>query len=235
MNGTDPDARSGILRLTQDGKPVPGGGILGEKFPLNLYYAYGLANSFGIDFDPITKNLWDTENGPAYGDEINVVKPGFNSGWTRVAGIWESEIDSSGKVGYIRGKIVHHPNNLVDFGGKGKYSEPEFTSNSTMCPSAIKFFDSNKLGKKYKNDIFVAIIKPSYILHFDLNKTRTGLVLDGSLTDKIANSPEELEAAKFGKGFGAIPDLQVGPDGYLYVISFIRGIIYKIIPVHSND
>ena len=50
-NGTKPDGRSGILRVTQDGRPV-GHGILGPDDPLNKYYAYGIRNSFGIDFDP---------------------------------------------------------------------------------------------------------------------------------------------------------------------------------------
>lgn len=36
--------------------------------------------------DPISSKLWDTENGPGYGDEINHVEPGFNSGWLRVQG-----------------------------------------------------------------------------------------------------------------------------------------------------
>ena len=31
-----------------------------------------------MDFDPVTGNLWDTENGPTFGDEINLVLPGFN-------------------------------------------------------------------------------------------------------------------------------------------------------------
>ena len=48
----DIDGRGGILRVTQDGKLV-GKGILGSTYPLNLYYAYGIRNSFGIDFDPI--------------------------------------------------------------------------------------------------------------------------------------------------------------------------------------
>lgn len=79
QNGTLSDGRSGIIRVSKDGLPV-GKGIFGESFPLNLYYAYGIRNSFGIDFDPITGKLWDTENGPHYGDEINLVAPGFNSG-----------------------------------------------------------------------------------------------------------------------------------------------------------
>src|SRR5215212_7675296 len=66
-SGEEADGTSGILRITQDGKPV-GSSILGDSYPLNLYYAYGIRNSFGFDFDPVTGNIWDTENGPGYGD-----------------------------------------------------------------------------------------------------------------------------------------------------------------------
>jgi aldose sugar dehydrogenase len=82
VDGVEPDGRGGILRITQDGQPVGGdGGILGNTHTLNLYYAYGIRNSFGFDFDPVTGNIWDTENGssggPGEGDEINLVEPGF--------------------------------------------------------------------------------------------------------------------------------------------------------------
>src|SRR5215216_5821070 len=81
----------------------------GDEYPLNLYYAYGVRNSFGINFDP------DTENGPEHGDEINLVEPGFNSGWVQVQGMSSDKEDDD-----------FHTENLVDFDGKGKYSEPEF-------------------------------------------------------------------------------------------------------------
>jgi hypothetical protein len=42
-----------------------------------------------MDFDSVTGNLWDTENGPTFGDEINLVKPRFNSKWKKVQRIWE--------------------------------------------------------------------------------------------------------------------------------------------------
>src|SRR5918994_4540319 len=44
VNGVEPDGRSGILRITQDGRPVGGSSssILGNTHPLNLYYAYGI-------------------------------------------------------------------------------------------------------------------------------------------------------------------------------------------------
>jgi hypothetical protein len=48
QNGSSADGRSGILRVTQDGKPVSIG-IIGNEFLLNLYFAYGIRNSFGIN------------------------------------------------------------------------------------------------------------------------------------------------------------------------------------------
>ena len=50
-DGIIADGRSGILRITQDGKAV-GEGILGNSIPLKHYYAYGIRNSFGLGFDP---------------------------------------------------------------------------------------------------------------------------------------------------------------------------------------
>ena len=132
-NGTEPYGRVGILRATQDGNPVFES-ILGNEFPLNLYYTYGTRNSFGMDFDPVTGKLWDTENGPEYGDEINLVEPGFNSGWNKVQGIWKPPYDPVRGGDLIAGQkpIETDIRTLVDFGGRGKYSEPEVTRNQTV-------------------------------------------------------------------------------------------------------
>ena len=51
------------------------------------YFAYGIRNSFDITIDPLSGILWQTENGPSQYDEINIVKPGFNSGWIQVMGL----------------------------------------------------------------------------------------------------------------------------------------------------
>lgn len=61
---------------------------MGSKYPLDLYYSYGIWNSFGLAFDPVTRILWDTENGLIFGDEINLVDPGFNSGYNKIDGMW---------------------------------------------------------------------------------------------------------------------------------------------------
>ncbi|HJT84742.1 MAG TPA: PQQ-dependent sugar dehydrogenase [Nitrososphaeraceae archaeon] len=93
-DGKAVDGRAGILRISQDGKPVESG-ILGNEYLLNLYYAYGVKNSFGLDFDPVTGKLWFTENGPRYGDEINLAEPGSNSGSDKIFGIWR--VNEEGK------------------------------------------------------------------------------------------------------------------------------------------
>jgi glucose/arabinose dehydrogenase len=224
-NGTEPNGEGGILRITQDGKAV-GEGIIGSTYPSNLYYAYGIRNSFGIDFDPITDNLWDTENGPNYGDEINLVKPGFNSGFFKVQGVWEN---NKGNIG----QVSTNPKDLVDFGGKGEYSSPEFSWKGRYGPTALVFLDSTKLGKEYENDLFVGNIHNQSILHFDLTNDRNGLSLSGLLKDKIADDSNEITGNVFVKYFdGGITDLEVGPDGHLYVVSGIwgcEGKIYRIV------
>jgi aldose sugar dehydrogenase len=229
-DGPAPDGRAGILRITQDGKPV-GDGILGSIPMLNLYYAYGIKNSFGFDFDPVTKKMWESENGPTFGDEINLVEPGFNSGWTKVQGIWKTDVDLGEEP--EKGAIATEGSlDLVDFGGKGKYSAPEFTWSNTVAPTALIFLTTDKLGKEYKNDIFVSDIKYGNIYHFKLNNDRTGFVLNGTLADKVASGEDSTEQIEFASGFGGITDMQVGPDGYLYVLVFDRddGRIFKIVP-----
>jgi glucose/arabinose dehydrogenase len=223
-NGT-----SGILRVTQEGKVV-GRGIIGDAYPLNLYYAYGIRNSYGMDFDPLTNMLWDTENGPAFGDEINLVEAGFNSGWRKIQGIWELK-------GATHGNVTLDPEglDLVDFQGRGKYRTPEFTWFNTTAPTSLVFLDSDKLGKQYRNDIFVGDFKGRNIYHFDLNENRTHLALEGPLADRVADTAEEIQGVLFGEGFGRITDMQIGPDGYLYVLSLRGGgTIYKIIPIGSE-
>src|SRR5919112_648484 len=159
-DGEPVDGRAGILRLTQDGYPVlnaNGTGILGNKYPLNAYYAYGIRNSFGIDFDPVTGKLWDTENGPQFGDEINMVEPGFNSGSDRVYGIWEAD-ELGDRLKDKKGEYIvvgNNPANLVYFDGKGHYNPPEFIWVKTIAPTALLSLDSDKLGSNYKNDMFV--------------------------------------------------------------------------------
>ena len=213
--GIDPDGRGGILRITQDGQPTDG--ILGDSIPLRIYYAYGIRNSFGIDFDPISGNLWDTENGPGNGDEINLVLPGFNSGWQQVQGLSSMEDSFS-------------ESDLQDFEGKGHYSDPELVWVNTAGPTAVKFLESTALGTTYENDMFVGDVHNGRIYHFDLTADRKDLVLPQALSSRVIEKPSSpgVSSIVFGEGFGGITDLELGPDGNLYVVSIGLGSIFQI-------
>jgi aldose sugar dehydrogenase len=235
--GHPPDGRGGILRISPYGEPILIGenkttGILADHSPLNKYYAYGVRNGFGLAFDPISNNLWDTENGPGYGDEINLVKPGFNSGWLRVQGWWpvENAQPLPPERGYFGDNMVTIPNNLETFADKGRYSSPEFTWNMSVGVTALEFLKNDTLGSQYQNDMFAADYNNDYLYDFDLVEDRTRLDLNGNLTDKVANNNKELDDIVFGQGFGIATDIREGPDGYLYVLSHIHGNLYKIVP-----
>lgn len=215
-DGLNPDGRAGILRVTEDGESA-GLGIIGDNHPLDKYFAFGIRNSFGISLDPLTGTLWDTENGPEYGDEINMVEPGFNSGWNKVQGIWTPDENSPGN-------ITTDFSNLVLFNGKGKYSDPEL---SWYQPSpgltSLIFMNSSKLGSEYTNQMLISDFHNGNIYNFKLNANRTGLALSTPISDKVVNNENETQNTIFATGFGAIMDMEIGPDGYLYVLALYQG------------
>lgn len=221
QNSTHVDGRAGILVVSQDGKSM-GKGILGSSFPLNLYYAYGIRNSFGMDWDPETGYLWDSENGPAFGDELNLVFSGFNSGWAQVQGIWKPISQSIGPV--------DSSPNLVNFSGRGNYSAPKFIWLTPTAPSAIKFINSSRYGLDYENDLLVGDVNNGNIYHFKLDGRRQNLILNGNLSDRIANDTSELKDVIFARGFGKVTGIEIGPDGLLYILSGQKHVtgIYRI-------
>jgi aldose sugar dehydrogenase len=228
LTGSEPIGTSAILRLSVDGKPIlneDSTGILGDEYPLNLYYAYGIRNSFGIDFDPMTGDLWDTENGEIIGDEINLVKPEFNSGWKKVEGVWVGNAGELVDEQYI---FDFDDEELVNFDEKGQYSEPELSWYENPGLTALKFLNSTIYGEEFENDMFVGDFNNGNLYHFDLNDDRTELSLDGNLEDKIVHDSGEIAPYIFGQGFAGISDIEVGPDGYLYIISIGQGKVFKI-------
>jgi Glucose / Sorbosone dehydrogenase len=164
------DGTSGVIRITQDGHPVAQNGILGDTYPLILYYAYGIRNSFGLDFDPLTGNLWDTENGPNYGDEINLIEPGFNSGSNKIHGF-----SSISDPMYV--------DELIDFGGKGKYSEPEFEWHQTVVLEPYSIQQTLAVNNYAFRDYFQGAIKTDDTY---LGNVHTTAAASGVRTAKIA-------------------------------------------------
>ena len=180
--------------------------------PLSHYYAIGIRNSFGLAFDPITGNLWDTENGQFCCDEINLVPPKFNSGWALAQGFVNDETAES-----------------IPEIGEFRYSNPEFTWQQVNAPTALAFA-GHQWGEKYENSLFVADYLFGTIYKFELNDARDGFLFnEPSLQDLILNEGDNYNEIVFGTGFGRISDMKFGPDGSLYVASFFHnGALYKI-------
>lgn len=215
IGGREPDDKSVVLRVDRKtGEPAEGNPFGGQ---LARYYAYGIRNSFGMDFDPVTGNLWITENGPDRYDEVNRVEPGLNSGWHKVYGPMS------------RGNFTE--NELVMFEG-AHYGDPAFSWYYPVGVTDIEFFDSDRLGEKYENNAFVGDVNNGNLYLFELNDERDGFVLQGELADGVADpdgdEPHDLSSVTVAKFDGRITDIETGPDGYLYVLTFLDGRIYRI-------
>jgi aldose sugar dehydrogenase len=234
---------SGVQMRSGEGGDAEGG--------LGYYYAYGIRNSFGLTFDPVTKKLWDTENGEQEYDEINIVNPGFDSGWHKVMG-------PKSRNGNISNS------DLVLFKG-AHYSDPVFSWKKSIGVTDMEFFNSSKFGNVYKNNLFVGDINNGYLYFFKVNSTRTGVevssykgslnsadssnnknvnindydrhpnTINNPLSDLVADNPDESASLIFAKGIeGRITDIETGPDGYLYVLTYSDGRIYRITNNNGN-
>jgi aldose sugar dehydrogenase len=218
-DGTDGNDTSVIFRVNlTDGSAANGNPFINYTQETSRYLAYGVRNGYGLAIDPIAHTLWDTENGPDQFDEINIVKPGFNSGWKVVMG----PISLAGNT----------QEDLVRLPGS-HYSDPLLSWKSPPALTAIEFLNSSKLGTKYSNNIFVGDYNGGNLYFFQVNNQRNDLKLDvfgRGLSDRVVDNNQEFSSIIFGTGFGGITDLKTGPDGFLYIVSIGDGAIYRIMP-----
>ncbi len=212
-DGPNPIDSSVILRINPDDGSAPADNPfvnLAKSYPesqIDKYYGYGIRNSFGLAIDPVTGFLWETENGDRDYDEINLVRPGFNSGWKQLMGpISESDVTED---------------ELVIFPG-AYYDDPKFSWNPSLGVTDIEFLSSAKLGLEYDNNAFVGDIVNGNLYFFKVNDTRTGLMFENPnmQRDLVANDDEELNDITLGTGFEGITDIETVSDGFLYVLTF---------------
>jgi len=213
-----------VMRLQPYGKPVPNNPYYNPATPtapINDVWGHGIRNGFGLDFDPVSGLLWETENGATSFDEINLVHRGFNGGWEDVMGPAARNGGSPGVP----------PGTMANLGGNSQYYDPKFSWLNPVAPTDVHFLRNGFLGNQYRGDMFVGTLRNGAIMHFELSFNRKNLLLDGPLADQVADNTStnrlgEQNQILFGTGFGTVTDIITGPGG-MYVLS-LNGNLYRI-------
>lgn len=263
FGGPDPDNAhlSGVvLRLNDDGT-VPADNpffnaatnLTGEAAAnVKKVFAYGIRNSFGMAFDPLSGQLWTQENGDDSFDEINRVVPAFNGGWIQMMGpsarVAEFKAIELGRSGGLQ-QIRWPPDRIADTPAEALarlymlpgaiYTEPQFSWKYAVAPSPVGFIRGRALGADNEGALIVGASRTTllggYLFRFQLASDRRQLSFtDARLSaDLVADNADkfdlnESESLLFGKDFGVTTDIQTAPDGTLYVVSLSDGAIYEI-------
>jgi glucose/arabinose dehydrogenase len=249
-----------ILRLNDDGTtPTDNpffnagaamGGEVGEN--IQKIYIYGLRNSFGMDFDPVTGALWEEENGDDTFTELNRADPGFNSGWVQIMGpvsriAQYKEIETTFGAGNLQ-QIRWPPQNIADSPSEAlsrlfmlpgaHFSDPEFAWKFEVAPAAIGFASGRGLGPAFQNDLFMGGARTTlvggHLFHFNLTGNRRKVAVDDPrIEDRVADNLDKFEITEsesllIGRDFGVGTDIETGPNGNLFVVSLSNGEVYEI-------
>ena len=249
-----------ILRLNDDGSTPTdnpfnaAGAAIGGQVGANVQkvFAYGIRNSFGMAFDPISGALWEQENGDDSFDELNRVEPGMNGGWVQIMGpvarIAQFKSIEVNEFGRSLQQIRWPPSNIADTPQEAlarlfmlpgaHYSDPEFSWKYAVPPAGIGFMSSDALGPQFRGDLFVGAATTNtvggHLFRFNLTGNRMKIAVDDPrLEDRVADNVTkhdltESESLLIGRDFGIVTDIQTGPNGNLFVVSISRGAIYEI-------
>jgi aldose sugar dehydrogenase len=220
-----------ILRLNDDGTApssnpfFAAGASIGGEVGANIQkiFAYGLRNSFGMAFDPVSGALWEQENGDDSFTELNRADPGFNSGWVQIMGPPERIAqyktiettttpvppDPFAPGGYFGlQQIRWPPTNIANTPGEAlsrlfmlpgaHYSAPELSWKFEVAPGGIGFLESRALGAQYQNDLFVGaardFLEGGHLFRFNLTGNRRRIgVDDPRLEDRVADNLHKWE------------------------------------------
>jgi len=177
--------------------------------------ATGVRNSVGMDFDPVTKELWFTNNGRDWmGDDLpndtlhHVTRKGMNFGFP----------------------FCHQGDLLDDELGKGRsckeFDPPALKLGAHVAPLGMRFYTGKQFPAEYRNNILIAE-------HGSWNRTRkAGFNISRVVLDAHG---QILKYEPFATGFlqgdtfwGRPVDVQIAPDGALLVSDDVAGAIYRI-------
>ena len=132
----DLDSLAGkVLRMDADGSVPPD-----NPFPDSLVYTWGHRNPQGLDWHPVTGDLFITEHGPSVDDEVNVLEPGKNYGWPEVTG-------APGEPDYVDSVLALTP---------------------TVAIAGAAFVNGDRLPEAWRGNLVFAALKSSHLQRVEL-------------------------------------------------------------------
>lgn len=200
----DPNTLGGkVLRLRDDGSVPPDNPFVGQPGHRPEVYTLGHRSALGLALNPVTGEMWQNENGPNGGDEINILKPGKNYGWPVVSygrtyqGPWQSA--PPGHAGFEPPVVYWVP---------------------SIAVSGMAFYTGDRLPK-WKGDIFVGSLRTGEI-------PGTGHLERILFNEKMEELRREALLRELRQ---RIRDVRQGPDGLLYVLTDEKqGAVLRIEP-----
>jgi glucose/arabinose dehydrogenase len=188
----DPNSLAGkVLRLRDDGTVPPDNPFAGRAGYRPEIYTMGHRNALGLALNPATGEIWECENGPNGGDEINVLQPGKNYGWPVV---------SFGRF-YAGPRVSDKP-------WQEGMEPPLVFWVPAIAISGMTFYTGDKFPN-WKNHVFVGgmrtgeVPQSGHLERIDFNDKWEELHREGMLRD-LRNR---------------IRDVRMGPDGFLYLLT----------------
>jgi aldose sugar dehydrogenase len=180
-----------MLRLSDDGTAAPNNPFAGKTGFKPEIYSIGHRNMIGLTIHPATGAMWENENGPLGGDEVNILKPGANYGWPLV---------SLGRQ-YNGGKVSDR------FQIEG-LEDPVLHWTPSIAISGMTFYTGDRFPG-WKNNLFVGGLQYGRIQG------------TGQMHRIVFNENwEELRREAFFTDLRQrIRDVKQGPDGLLYVLT----------------
>ncbi len=197
-----------VLRIRDDGSVPPDNPFVGKPGYKPEIYTMGHRNSLGLAVHPRSGQVWQTENGPNGGDEINVLKPGANYGWPLVSygrqypGQWQSG-DRAGHAGYEPPVVFWVP---------------------SIATSGLTFYTGDRLPR-WKGDVFVGALRTGEV-------PGTGHIERILFNEKMEELRRETLLTELRQ---RIRDVRQGPDGLLYVLTDEKdGALLRIEPAPAR-
>jgi glucose/arabinose dehydrogenase len=135
-----------IVKITTDGKPAAGNPFLNKQGTRPEIFSYGHRNPDGLDINPATGELWESEFGPRGGDEINIIRAGKNYGWPVITYGREYSGDEVGQ----------------GIQQKAGMEQPVYYWDPVISPCGICFYKGNAIPE-WQNNLFVSSLSGQHL------------------------------------------------------------------------